>query len=50
MSTPFTVLNLLWIYFALLVFVSFATYALNRWPVPGWTELHNSVFGNVSGR
>ena len=49
MSLPFTSLNLLFIYLALLVFVSAMTYILNKWPVPGLTQLHNSVFGNTSG-
>jgi hypothetical protein len=50
MAMQFTMLSGLWLYLFLLVFVSAMTYILNKWPITGLTELHNSVFGNVSGK
>ncbi len=49
MPMKFTMLSGLWLYLFLLAFVSAMNFALNKWPIPGLTELHNSVFGNQSG-
>jgi hypothetical protein len=45
----FNMLSGLWLYLFLLTFVSAMNFILNKWNVPGLTELHNSVFGNQSG-
>lgn len=49
MPMRFSVVSGLFLYLFSLAFVSAMNYVLNRWPVPGLTELHNSVYGNQSG-
>jgi hypothetical protein len=46
MQMKFNVVSGLWLYLFLLAFVSAMNYILNKWAIPGLTELHNSVFGN----
>ena len=49
MPMRFNILSGLFLYLFSLVFVSAMNYILNKWPIPGLTELHNSVYGNQSG-
>lgn len=49
MNMRFSMLSGVWLYLFLLAFVGAVNYVLNKWPVPGLSELHNSVFGNQSG-
>lgn len=49
MPLRFNMLSGLWMYLFMLAFVSAMNFILNKWPIPGLTELHNSVYGNQSG-